>query len=55
MGLFSKLFGKKEEVKEKIEKIKPPSSPDLPEHNFPSYEPTPLSSSEGIKKQYKLL
>ena len=41
------LFNKKEEVKQKI---KPPTFPGLPEHNFPTYEPTFPSSSENIKK-----
>lgn len=32
------------------EKIRPPTFPGLPEHNFPTYEPSFPSSSETIKK-----
>lgn len=42
MGLFKK---KKEEMKQKI---KPPTFPGLPEHNFPTYEPTFPSSSSSL-------
>ena len=44
MGLFGK---KKEEVKDKI---KPPTFPGLSEPQFPSYEPSFPSSTEGIKQ-----
>lgn len=41
------LFNKKEQIKEKI---RPPTFPGLPEHNFPTYEPSFPSSSETIKR-----
>lgn len=44
MGLFKK---RKEEVKQKI---KPPMFPGLPEHDFPTYEPTFPSSLDNIKR-----
>lgn len=44
MALFKK---KKEEVKQKI---KPPMFPGLPEHDFPTYEPTFPSSPDSIKR-----
>ncbi|MEK6856402.1 MAG: hypothetical protein AABX49_00145 [Nanoarchaeota archaeon] len=46
MGLFKK---KKEDIKQKI---RPPTFPGLPEHNFPSYEPTfpSMSSIDNIKR-----
>ncbi len=45
MALFKK---KKEEIKQKI---RPPTFPGLPEHDFPSYEPTFQSSSlDNIKR-----
>lgn len=44
MGLFKK---KKDDIKQKI---KPPMFPGLPEHNFPTYEPTFPSSLDNIKR-----
>lgn len=44
MPLFNK---KREEIKERI---KPPTFPGLPEHNFPTYEPAFPSTSESIKR-----
>lgn len=46
MALFKR---KKEEIKQKI---RPPMFPGLPEHNFPTYEPTfpQYSSLDNIKK-----
>ncbi len=44
MALFKK---KKDELKQKI---KPPMFPGLPEHNFPTYEPTFPSSPDSIKR-----
>lgn len=41
------LFKKKKDFKQRI---KPPTFPGLPEHNFPTYEPTFPSSPEGIKR-----
>jgi len=41
------LFKKK---KNPVEKIKPPTFPGLPEHKFPTYEPTFPSSAETIKE-----
>ena len=44
MSLFKK---KKDDIKQKI---KPPMFPGLPEHNFPTYEPTFPSSLDNIKR-----
>ena len=44
MALFKK---KKDDIKQKI---KPPMFPGLPEHNFPTYEPTFPSSLDNIKR-----
>lgn len=44
MALFKK---KKDDLKQKI---KPPMFPGLPEHNFPTYEPTFPSSPDSIKR-----
>ena len=44
MALFKK---KNEEIKQKI---RPPTFPGLPEHNFPTYEPTFPSSLDNIKR-----
>ena len=44
MALFKK---KKDDIKQRI---KPPMFPGLPEHNFPTYEPTFPSSLDNIKR-----
>lgn len=44
MALFNK---KKDDTKQKI---KPPMFPGLPEHDFPTYEPTFPSSPDSIKR-----
>ena len=44
MALFKK---RKDDIKQKI---KPPMFPGLPEHNFPTYEPTFPSSLDNIKR-----
>ena len=44
MALFKK---KKDDIKQRI---KPPTFPGLPEHNFPTYEPTFPSSLDNIKR-----
>ena len=44
MVLFKR---KKEEIKQKIS---PPTFPGLPEHSFPTYEPTFPSSLDNIKR-----
>ena len=44
MVLFKR---KKEEIKQKI---RPPTFPGLPEHSFPTYEPTFPSSLDNIKR-----
>ena len=44
------IFNKKEAMRERI---KPPVFPGLPEHDFPTYEPSFPSSSETIKRAVK--
>lgn len=44
MALFRK---KRDDMKQRI---KPPTFPGLPEHNFPTYEPTFPSSLDNIKR-----